>query len=66
MSTHHGRFLWCELTTTDARAAEAAAARVKENVGQVLTAPREAPGNLWFIQRLDPQGIMFAAVSPRR
>lgn len=45
---------------------DAALERVKANGGQVLMGPHEVPGGSWIIQCLDPQGVMFAVVSPRR
>ena len=46
--------------------ADAAAERVKKYGGQVLMGPHEVPGGSWIIQCLDPQGVMFATVAPRR
>jgi predicted enzyme related to lactoylglutathione lyase len=37
-----------------------AAARVKDNGGQVLNGPMEVPGGGWILQGMDPQGGMFA------
>ena len=45
---------------------DAAVERVKANRGQVLRGPHEVPGGSWIVQALDPQGISFALVSPKR
>jgi predicted enzyme related to lactoylglutathione lyase len=45
---------------------DAAAARVKDNGGQVLNGPMEVPGGSWIVQGSDPQGATFAVVGPRR
>ena len=55
---------WLHYFTVDA--IDAAAARVTAKGGQVLQGPHEVPGGSWIIQCLDPQGAMFALVSPRR
>lgn len=47
-------------------AADAAAARVTENGGQVVIAPMQVPGGSWILQGMDPQGAMFALVAPQR
>jgi len=47
-------------------AIDAAVERVKSARGQVLNGPMEVPGGSWIIQGLDPQGAMFALVSPKR
>jgi predicted enzyme related to lactoylglutathione lyase len=38
----------------------AAAARVKDNGGQVLNGPMEVPGGDWIISCMDPQGAAFS------
>lgn len=43
---------------------EPAVARVKAAGGQVLQGPHQVPGGSWIAQCLDPQGAMFAMVSP--
>jgi uncharacterized protein len=45
---------------------EAAAARVKDNRGQVLNGPHQVPGGSWIVQCSDPQGAMFALLGPHR
>jgi uncharacterized protein len=45
--------------------AKAAAERIKANGGQVLNGPVEVPGGSWIVQGFDPQGAMFAVVSPQ-
>jgi uncharacterized protein len=45
---------------------DASIQRIKESRGQVLMGPQEVPGGSWIVQALDPQGIPFALVSPRR
>jgi predicted enzyme related to lactoylglutathione lyase len=47
-------------------AADAGAARVSKNGGQVLMGPHEVPGGSWIVQCMDPQGAMFALVAPKR
>jgi predicted enzyme related to lactoylglutathione lyase len=42
----------------------AAADRVKANGGTVIMGPMEVPGGSWIIQAQDPQGAMFALVTP--
>ena len=49
-----------------AEAIDAAAARVTNAGGQVLSGPMEVPGGSWIVQGLDPQGAMFAMVAPKR
>lgn len=46
--------------------ADAAAQRTSQHGGRVLMGPQEVPGGQWIIQCQDPQGVMFAAVAPRR
>ncbi|MBV8450022.1 MAG: VOC family protein [Hyphomicrobiales bacterium] len=38
--------------------------RVKDKKGEVLTEPMQVPGGSWIIHCRDPQGAMFALVSP--
>ena len=47
-------------------ALDAATGRVTAGGGQILNGPMEVPGGSWIAQCLDPQGAMFALVSPRR
>ena len=42
----------------------AAAKRVKDKKGEVLNGPMQVPGGSWIINCRDPQGAMFALVSP--
>jgi predicted enzyme related to lactoylglutathione lyase len=42
---------------------KAAAKRVKDKKGEVLSGPHQVPGGSWIIQCRDPQGAMFALVS---
>ncbi len=44
----------------------AAQERVKAAGGQVVNGPMQVPGGSWIINGLDPQGAMFAMVSPTR
>jgi predicted enzyme related to lactoylglutathione lyase len=44
---------------------DAAAERVKDKKGEVLSGPHQVPGGSWIIQCRDPQVAMFALVSPR-
>jgi uncharacterized protein len=46
--------------------ADAAAQRTTQNGGRVLMGPQQVPGGSWIIQCQDPQGVMFAAVAPRK
>lgn len=55
---------WLSYFTVDA--IDAAAARVTGNGGQVLQGPHEVPGGSWIVHCQDPQGALFALVSPRR
>jgi len=45
---------------------EAAAARVKDQGGQVLNGPHQVPGGSWTVHCSDPQGATFALVGPHR
>ncbi len=45
---------------------DAAVTRVKDAGGQVLNGPDQVPGGEWIAQCRDPQGAMFAMVSPDR
>lgn len=47
-------------------AADAAAQRVTAAGGRVLHGPMQVPGGSWIAQCVDPQGAMFAVVSPQR
>jgi predicted enzyme related to lactoylglutathione lyase len=47
-------------------AIDAAAGRVKAAGGQIVNGPMQVPGGQWIVQGLDPQGAMFAMVSPKR
>ena len=46
--------------------ADAAAGRVRPGGGEVLNGPHQVPGGNWIIHCRDPQGAMFALVSPAR
>ena len=46
--------------------ADAAAARVSEHGGRILSGPRQVPGGSWILQCMDPQGAMFALVAGKR
>jgi predicted enzyme related to lactoylglutathione lyase len=43
----------------------AAAERAKLKSGQILFGPHEVPGGSWIVQGIDPQGAMFALISPQ-
>ena len=47
-------------------AADAAAARVKANGGQVLNGPHQVPTGQWALQALDSQGAVFGLLAPAR
>lgn len=47
-------------------AIDAAQDRVKKGNGQIINGPMEVPGGSWIVHGLDPQGVMFALVAPRR
>jgi uncharacterized protein len=47
-------------------AADAAAARVKANGGQVLHGPHQVPTGRWALQALDSQGAAFGLLAPVR
>jgi uncharacterized protein len=47
-------------------AADAAAARITGNGGQVLMGPHQVPGGSWIVHGMDPQGAMFAVVAANR
>ncbi len=47
-------------------AIDAAAERVKSAGGQIVNGPMEVPGGQWIVNGLDPQGAMFALISPNR
>ncbi len=55
---------WLYYFTVDA--IDAAAGRVKSAGGQIVNGPMQVPGGQWIVQGLDPQGAMFAMVSPKR
>ena len=54
------------MTYFNVDAIDAAAARVKEAAGTILTGPMEVPGGRWIVQCLDPQGAAFAMLAPQR
>jgi len=56
----------CWLYYVNVEAIDAAAARATAAGGQVVSGPMEVPGGSWIVQCLDPQGAMFAMVSPKR
>jgi predicted enzyme related to lactoylglutathione lyase len=43
----------------------AAVERIKQAGGQIFNGPMEVPGGQWIVQAFDPQGAMFALVTPR-
>lgn len=47
-------------------AIDAAADRVTAAGGKILLGPCEVPGGSWILNALDPQGLSFALVAPRR
>jgi predicted enzyme related to lactoylglutathione lyase len=47
-------------------AIDAAVERVKAKGGQIVTGPVEVPGGSRIIQGVDPQGVHFALVAPKR
>lgn len=55
---------WLYYVNVDA--IDAAAARVTAGGGQILTGPMEVPGPMWVVHCLDPQGVIFAMVAPKR
>ena len=44
---------------------DAAARRLQDADGVVLTGPHQVPGGQWIIQARDPQGAMFALLGPK-
>ncbi len=44
---------------------DAAATRVKESGGQIVSGPMEVPGGGWIVHGTDPQGAMFALFGKR-
>ena len=48
----------------DTASIRAAAARIGEAGGQVVTPPMRVPGGGWILHALDPQGAMFALIAP--
>jgi uncharacterized protein len=47
-------------------AIDAAIERTTSAGGQIANGPMEVPGGSWIAQCLDPQGVLFAMVAPRR
>ena len=47
-------------------AIDAAVARITAGGGQIILGPMEVPGGSWIVNGLDPQGVLFAVVAPRR
>jgi predicted enzyme related to lactoylglutathione lyase len=47
-------------------AIDAAQDRVKKGGGKIINGPMEVPGGSWIVHCLDPQGVVFALVAPRR
>ena len=47
-------------------AADAAAARVNANGGEVLNGPHQVPTGQWALQALDSQGAVFGLLAPVR
>ena len=45
---------------------EAAAGRIARSGGTVTVAPQEVPGGSWVLQGRDPQGALFALISPTK
>jgi hypothetical protein len=43
---------------------DAAVSRIRDGGGQIVNGPAEVPGGQWIVQAIDPQGAMFALVSP--
>jgi predicted enzyme related to lactoylglutathione lyase len=55
---------WLHYFSVDA--IDAATARLTGKGGRVLHGPHQVPGGSWIVQCQDPQGAMFALVSPSR
>jgi uncharacterized protein len=47
-------------------AIDAAITRLSDGGGRVVHGPHEVPGGSWIVQAMDPQGVPFALVAPRR
>lgn len=47
-------------------AIDAAVARIAAGGGKVVHGPVQVPGGSWIVNALDPQGVFFALVAPRR
>ena len=45
---------------------DAAKDRVRAGGGLIIHGPHEVPGGSWIVHCLDPQGVVFALVAPRR
>ncbi|MCA9726148.1 MAG: VOC family protein [Candidatus Eisenbacteria bacterium] len=45
---------------------DAAIARVQKGGGQIFMGPHEVPGGSWIANGMDPEGVIFAMVSPTR
>jgi predicted enzyme related to lactoylglutathione lyase len=55
---------WCYyICVDDITAAES---RIKDKGGKVVFGPMEVPGEQWVLQALDPQGVSFALLGPRK
>lgn len=73
MGNRHGDFIWYELLTSDADAAQSfygdideAVARTKDRGGQIAHEPIEIPGGEFAVNAIDPQGAIFAFVGTRK
>lgn len=47
-------------------AIDAAADRTREGGGQILMGPHQVPGGAWIVVALDPQGVPFFLLGPRK
>lgn len=47
-------------------AIDVAIGRIEEKGGKILMGPHEVPSEEWIVQAIDPQGLSFALVAPRR
>jgi predicted enzyme related to lactoylglutathione lyase len=47
-------------------AATPAIERIQQAGGQLLQGPHQVPGGGWIVFALDPQGALFALVSPKQ
>jgi uncharacterized protein len=45
---------------------DAAAQRITDNGGEIVTGPHEVPGGAWIVQARDPQGAAFAMSGPKK